>query len=152
MPRLKRVLSSIAVGFPENTVPAALAEYLGQARHAVGPELPLAYEDAQFDMALAAASVLDRDHLLELHRVLKREGMLVFILPVAATAPTLEEVYRGGLKYGFDVIAVEQPRWWARWFGGHRELKVFARRKAWREISLVKPGGSNVNFEFRNRI
>jgi len=134
--RLKEVRTSLAVGFPGEALPETLAQYCGRQHRSIVAQAAFPFEDAQFDVVLLAAEAVTERIVREVHRVLKPEGHLFFVVPEKTKKQdgfTLPDVY-SIVRSGFNIVEAARPPWWH--FGrGARTLSICAQKKNWRVLS-----------------
>lgn len=133
MSRLKPVRTSLEVGFDSNGPTGQLLGLRGREYRAIGPVEEFPFEDAQFEVVMLAASVVNRQSVREAYRVLRSEGWLYFSVPEKNSRQvgmTLPEIY-SIVREGFNILEVERPAWWHFRRVG-RLLTICAQKKSWR--------------------
>lgn len=133
--RYERVRSALVVGFANPDVVATLKGCRPGIWMDETNELPLPFEDDQFEVVILDSRAVSREMVREVNRVLKPQGCMMFSVPEKRSPGdsgyTAPEIYKL-IREGFDIVSVRKPNWW--WFGlrGHT-LSVAATKKAWRE-------------------
>ena len=136
MSQLKKIRTSLEVGFPEGVVPEAFARFRGRQTRAVGVLGEFPFEDAQFDVVMMDGGAVSAKTVKEAHRVLKPDGRLFFMVPERTkkqTGYTLPDIY-SIVREGFNITEVVRPAWW--FFGSHgRTISICAAKKAWKTLT-----------------
>jgi len=132
---LKEVKTSLEVGFPEGGLPERFVRFRGRANRAIGVTAEFPFEDAQFEVVMLDGAAVSDDMVKEAHRVLRPKGRLYFVVPEKTKKQdgfTLPEIY-GIVRYGFNIVGVERPRW--RFLGfGERTITITAEKKTWKKL------------------
>ena len=134
MPRLNEpVKTSLAVGFPEGSLPERFLPYEGRAHRAIAaaPEFP--FEDSQFEVVMMDASCVGAAAVREAHRVLRPAGRLMFVVSERTKRQegmTLPEIYKI-VREGFNIVEVGRQPWWMFGLRG-RTIAICAQKKNWR--------------------
>lgn len=140
MPDLKKVRTSLEVGFTTGVLPEKFLRYRGRATRSIGLCAEFPYEDAQFQVVIMEGGALTAESAKEAHRVMRPEGWLFFEVDEKSSAKpegrTLPELF-SILKDGFNIVVVERSSWWRRWRKGGR-ITVSAQKKRWRTTMTFK--------------
>lgn len=151
MPEVRQFRTSLAVGFPDGTLPERFAGYRAREHRALARQPEFPYEDAQFDVVIFEASCVTVAYVREAHRVLRKNGLLVFTVPERTAKQegfTIPDIY-AVVRNGFNIITVERPRWWH--FGRQgRTLTICAQKKFWKNYVGYARGSGLALSPFHN--
>ena len=136
MSQLKKIRSSLEVGFPRGAVPEAFARFRGRQTRTIGALAEFPFEDAQFDIVLMDGGAVCAKTVKEAHRVLKPDGRLLFTVPERTKKQpgyTLPDIY-SIVRDGFNIAEVTRPAWWLFGLRG-RTISICAAKKAWKTLT-----------------
>lgn len=150
--RCRRIRAGLDVGFGDPAVSDRLRNFRGGVWMSIPSMREFPFEDAQFDIVVAAGTAVNRELAREANRVLRADGFLFFTVNERTRKQegvTPAEIYRV-IREGFDIISIRRPQWWH--FGRMgRTLTVCARKKAWHEHKDFLREGSLPFTPFRRR-
>lgn len=137
MSELKReVRTSLEIGFPEAGPPERLLKYRGRVMRSVAATATLPYEDSQFEVVLLDGASVTRPIVKEVHRVLRPNGELRFVVPERSAKQdgmTLPEIY-SVVRDGFNIVELHRSAWWFFCSRG-RTLTICAKKKTWKSLN-----------------
>ena len=151
--RFARVRSALVVGFANPAVIQTLNEFRPGIWMDETSELPLPFENDQFEVVVVAAGALSREMVREVNRVLRPQGCMFFSVQEKRSngdgGYSSPEIYKL-IREGFDIISVKRPKWWYFGLKGHT-LTVCAAKKAWRERRGIFENGVYLFTPFRGK-
>ena len=127
------VRTSLAVGFPDGTLPEQFAQHRGKEHRDMATTESFPYEDAQFEVVIMAGEAVGGKTVREAHRVLRPSGRLFFTVPEKTRRQegfTLPSIYKI-VREGFNIVNVTRPAWWLFGYRG-RTITICAQKKNWR--------------------
>lgn len=133
------VRTSLEVGFPGGELAEEYRQFRGKNWRSVGVMEELPYEDEQFQVVILHESAVNRKAVKEAHRVLKKEGTLLFtvrdrgkstVKGAGFTSPEVCSI----LRDGFNIVGIEGTPFWNFWTRP-RLLSFRAQKKNWKVLN-----------------